>query len=93
MSSKKIVTVTYEIVTTDGSSVDTATGCVDTLSQSGNWVFWRLGLLETGSSVDITGDCVDTLDPIFMKLLQGMIPSVDTINGCVDTTMIRIVCP
>ncbi|MQL98968.1 hypothetical protein Taro_031689 [Colocasia esculenta] len=30
-----------------GSSVDTLTGYVDTLSQSGNWVFWNLGLVST----------------------------------------------
>ncbi|MQL86836.1 hypothetical protein Taro_019363 [Colocasia esculenta] len=30
-----------------GSSVDTLTGCVDTLSQSGKQVFWRLGLVST----------------------------------------------
>ncbi|MQL76063.1 hypothetical protein Taro_008438 [Colocasia esculenta] len=29
------------------SSVNTLTGCVDTLSQSGNWVFWNLGLVST----------------------------------------------
>ncbi|MQM23324.1 hypothetical protein Taro_056388 [Colocasia esculenta] len=30
-----------------GSSVDTLTGCVNKLSQSGNWVFWNLGLVST----------------------------------------------
>ncbi|MQM18951.1 hypothetical protein Taro_051951 [Colocasia esculenta] len=77
--------------------VDTTRECVDTLSHLRKKIFWEMGLVSTlpltGSSVDTTRDCVDTLDPVFMKLLQGMIPSVDTINGCVDTTMIRIVCP
>ncbi|MQL89551.1 hypothetical protein Taro_022133 [Colocasia esculenta] len=59
-----------------GVCVDTTRECVDTLSH-----LRKIGLLETGSSVDTSRDCVDTLDLVFMKLLKGLIPSVDTING------------
>ncbi|MQM13467.1 hypothetical protein Taro_046392 [Colocasia esculenta] len=37
-----------------------------------------MGLLETGSSVNTAWDCVDIVNPVFMNLLQGLMPSVDT---------------